>query len=331
MSIRNVKPLVIVGIVALALLAITVRYKPSVDETFQNQARPDRNRRQGLVSWFTQKLDTITINEQFVHIYDIQRGNKEANVTKPFACVDLKTSATVVAPICIYDPAVDIYVSKTIQSTSAWEKELIQMMFQILDQNPDMEFLDLGCNIGAYTVSIAKYGRRTVSVDANKNNLIFLSRSLTLGNIQDRATLIWNAIADKNEIVSLNFEAKNVGGTFVKSIKDAAAANDEQTVMAITLNNITDIFRGKNLLIKMDIQEHEWYALQGARDFFKAVNITHILMEWVLHKTLPSGGEIVKYMVEHKFSAYNPRSNPKQVLSNDNWSTWPYDVLWIKS
>ena len=331
MSIRNVKPLVLVVLVAFVLLGFSLRYKFIAEKEFQNQLSPDRSRRQGIRSWFPYKMDKVNVNEQFVHIYDIKRGNEEAKETKPFACVTLQSSAAVVAPICIYDPAVDIYVSKTIQSTSAWEKELIQMMFQILDQNPDMEFLDLGCNIGAYTVSIAKYGRRTVSVDANKNNLIFLSRSLTLGNIQDRATLIWNAIADKNEIVSLNFEAKNVGGTFVKSIKDAAAANDEQTVMAITLNNISDIFRGKNLLIKMDIQEHEWYALQGARDFFKAVNITHILMEWVLHKTLPSGGEIVKYMVEHKFSAYNPRSNPKQVLSNDNWSTWPYDVLWIKS
>lgn len=263
-----------------------------------------------------------------VRFFDIVLNSKTA--VEPYSCVNLSVQIVENTTICIYDPATDIWVSGFIVKYGAWETDLVQNTIRILKQNPGMQFLDIGVNIGVHTIPVAKFGRRVVAIDANKRNLELVSKSLVLGGLQDQVILIWNAVSDKIENVSLQFAHRNIGGTSVKSLGGDSVSEDK-TATTITLNNITSIFQGKTIFMKMDIESYEWHALQGANEFLKAVNVSHIQMEIAQHMTTSIGEKIVNYLTERSYLPCNPKSFPPIALKLDDRGNWPGDVMWIKS
>ena len=79
-------------------------------------------------------------------------------------CVPLRTSRGT-TPICTYPVNKDIYVSGSIHSSGQWEGSRVQQIADLFIKQPDLEFLDLGCNIGAYTVALAHQGVKVTAVD----------------------------------------------------------------------------------------------------------------------------------------------------------------------
>ena len=67
-------------------------------------------------------------------------------------CVPLRTSRGT-TPICEYPVNKAIYVSGGIHSSGQWEGERVKQLAEFFITLSDLEFLDLGCNIGAYTVA----------------------------------------------------------------------------------------------------------------------------------------------------------------------------------
>ena len=259
--------------------------------------------------------------------YDIILGS-QSNRTKPFACVPLITTVVENTPICIYDPKIDIYVSGSIKKYGNWEGGQIRQVMNFLKLYTDMEFLDLGCNVGVYTLGVTKLGRRVVSVDANVKNLRLLSRSLVLGGLQNHSiTLLYNAISDKVETVQLKPSNKNIGGTRV--VEADPAADEEQKSQGITLDHLVPLFSNRPLFIKMDIETNEWKALKSGSKFFKYINVQYVLMEWMHHKTRPEGGLIIQFFMDHSFRPYHPNQLPK-MLRVELMHSWPGDILWIK-
>lgn len=271
-----------------------------------------------------------TPGAQYIRMFDIKTGSEMANKTdKIFECVPM-TGAVPKTPICIYDPNIDQYVSGSIKKYGNWEGGNIKLTVKYLNLYPDMQFLDLGCNIGAFTISIVKHGRRTVSVDANAKNLRMLSKSLVLGDLQNSdITLLWNGISDKIETIHLQGGTKNVGGMHAIS-SNASANSDDITAMAVTLDDIAYLFdKTPSLFIKMDIETNEWKALVGGKDFFSNINVPYVLLEFMHHKTRPEGELIINYFKERNYTAYHPYSMPKE-LRQEERTNWPNDVLFVK-
>lgn len=265
----------------------------------------------------------------YIHFIDVLKASWEADRKKPYDCVSLKIGVVDRTPICIYDPKIDIWVSGYIKARGSWEKGLLVTVVKILKKNPETVFLDLGCNIGAYTLPIAKLGRKVVAVDANKRNLVMVAKSLVLGRLENRVTLIWNAISDSNKAVTLRFQHKNVGGTSIQSLRNQIVP-DSQLVKSITLNNVTSLFLNKTVFIKMDIERHEWHALRGADEFLTRVHVSHILMEWHHHRKTPTGAHIVTYLTNRSYLPYVPTEFPPTRLEIEKKDKWPYDIMWIK-
>ena len=53
---------------------------------------------------------------------------------------------------------------------------------------------DLGSNIGMFSVSVARLGRRVVAVDASLQNLAYLHKSVHLNSDQANVKLVNNAV-----------------------------------------------------------------------------------------------------------------------------------------
>ena len=242
-------------------------------------------------------------------------------------CVKLNIDTTV--PICIHDPRIDIYVSGSIFATGAWEKELLKIFMDALNKVKDIVVLDIGCNIGVYTLVAAREGKRVISIDANIQNLRLLSKSLILGQLTENVTLIWNALSDTYTNVTLNSNQYNIGG-FSVNTDNKSKSGDDVIIETILLDDLMHLFEGKPVGIKMDVELFELHVLKGGVTFIKNIDIRFIQIEIVHHRSRRSGQGItilLRYFGFTPFANCLGDRNLVDVPVND----WPGDVCFIKN
>lgn len=83
---------------------------------------------------------------------------------------------------------IDQWVSGNIIRQGMWEGHLVTRIHNILKNEPDVVFLDIGANVGVFSLTVAKLGRTTVSVDALEGNVARLCQSMRDGKLSDRST-----------------------------------------------------------------------------------------------------------------------------------------------
>lgn len=242
-------------------------------------------------------------------------------------CVMLKC-LNKTSPICVYTKAEDKYISKQIVETGFWEKDLVQMAEKVLESDPYLAVLDLGCNIGVFTITAAVNGHTVIGVDPNQKNLRLLSKSLCLGKIYTNVTLIWNAVSNNRSLVVLHDAKGNVGGTSVKNVNELDEdIPDDHKAYAILLDDLCNFFDNSPIFIKMDIEGSEYNALQGGKRFLEKKNVKYILMEWFQHKGKKSAEGIINLLSNASFHPYSGQ-NFNAALKLKDFNKWPYNIFW---
>lgn len=83
-----------------------------------------------------------------------------------------------------------------------------------------MIFVDLGCNIGVYKLFVVSLGNWVVFVDVFDGNFVLLVEFLRFDFLESNVMFVYNVIFDKYENVILELNIYNVGGFYVKLLKD---------------------------------------------------------------------------------------------------------------
>lgn len=269
-------------------------------------------------------------NTSYIRIY---KGSRRVSKS---SCVGFKTWNGD-TPICVYPKADDKMISAYVTDYGTWEPELLNMTGEIMLSNHRLKFIDLGCNIGTFTLFVAKLGRNVIAIDALSYSLDLLQQSLRLGKLQENVTLILNALSDEHREVSVNVVRGNVGGSYIKESQTAEidhTKSPDQSLHDTTVNTIVFddllslVSAGSEVFIKMDIEGNELKALKHASHFFQSVNVRFLLMEWMLHRSNESGRDIMNFLLRNGMLPYNPE-NTKEILPR-NYGSWPDNVLWIK-
>ncbi|XP_061180172.1 uncharacterized protein LOC133188685 [Saccostrea echinata] len=223
--------------------------------------------------------------------------------------------------IFVYPTSIDKWVSGRIINEGKWEEHHIQRIHRILRSDPSMIFLDIGSNVGAFSLTMAELGNPVIAVDALRDNTARLCASMEINHLQNKISIIHNVLSFKREKVSLGKFYLNVGGTFVKHM-GASAESDSIVIDAILLDDLLEIYRFKGrVVIKMDVESFEANVLRGAYKFFNHVNVDFILIEFMAHRGKESGDFIVKFL---KQFGLEPE------FSNGNHSSWPIDVWFMR-
>lgn len=241
-------------------------------------------------------------------------------------------------PIFIYQGDQDDLVSGSVLDKGTFESEKEMILSEMMKDDPDLQIIDIGANIGVYTLSCAKAGRKVLAVEALPRNLQHLCASVMEGGLQDNVYLIHNAISNNNSFVSLGMHKGNMGGTYVdvnanhiKQLKEGEAQGTYGQVYSITLDDLLElpvIKHFRKVFIKMDIEGFEDRAVERATQFFEKVNVVGILMEWVFHRNHPTAKKIIDFMTERKYKPHACKIGkvPLDVAENENWGL---DVLWL--
>ncbi|XP_056012612.1 uncharacterized protein LOC130052224 isoform X2 [Ostrea edulis] len=254
-----------------------------------------------------------------------------------FPRASLKTDFGV-TPIFVYERSKDIWVSSSLQDRGSFESEKSQIIFKMMKEDHSLQLIDIGANIGVYTLSAAKAGRRVLAVEALDRNLQHICASIMEGSLQNNVHLVHNAITNGHTTVNLGVDENNMGGTFVdveashiKKLKLGRAKGTYGKVNTITMDDLLDlpvIRHFQKVFLKMDIEGFEARALQNSSKFFDKVNVSAFIMEWEFHSGQKTANEIIEFMTKRKFKPFSVSINmtPLDLAKNTSWG---YDVLWL--
>ncbi|CAG2203274.1 unnamed protein product [Mytilus edulis] len=248
-------------------------------------------------------------------------------------------------PIYIHSPLDDKWVSGDLMKSGHWEGELVNLVSRLLQQDNDLQFVDLGANIGVFALSIAKLGRSVIAVEPLSINLQRLCKSVESGvssdgkPFSDKITIIHNALSDTREKVELGKDFQNVGGTYV--LKDSnerkvqgstITGKYKDVVMTAKLDDILQLpnFDFKKVILKIDVEGYETKVFNGGNKFFDTVDVKAVLMEWRWHEGAQDLQQLLDFFLKRNYKAYNPKANPLIQLKPENAQRWPGDVLWKK-
>ena len=95
---------------------------------------------------------------------------------------------------CVKPLEEDAYVSTELASGRGWETNLVSKVMEAMRLHPEAVFLDLGSNIGAYTLPVASMRRRVVAVDMMRDNLAYIKTSLAQAGLDSYVEMVNNAV-----------------------------------------------------------------------------------------------------------------------------------------
>jgi FkbM family methyltransferase len=226
------------------------------------------------------------------------------------------------------------------------------MFTSYIVNNPDCLIIDIGAQIGQYTLFGAKLGNHVISVEPFYENVLRIHKAAKLNNLETKILLIQNAISNRrNEIKLLQKVDSNIGGqslleNFDKeydSIK--SKSNEEYLVETILFDDILDVIQPlrtfysnqtyRKAIMKIDIEGFEPYAFQYAKNLFKKLDFVVIFMEWGVLSRHASRLNLLCIQMINFLYANNMRpyvydeSGTKVLLDREKWRTdWPWDIFW---
>ncbi len=204
--------------------------------------------------------------------------------------------------------------------------------------------IDLGAQIGQYSLFAAKMGRDVIAIEPFFDNLLRIHKAAFLEKTHTKITLIYNAISNQqNEIKMLKKSNDNIGG---QSLQNASShlinekSNNKYLVNSIFFDDVLEVIKAneikqgkvyKKAILKVDIEGHEIYALERAEKLFRAISIEIIFMEWgILAKEYKIETERIEKLIKFLESlGYYPFAH-HVILDTQLWISWPWDIVWKK-
>jgi len=194
----------------------------------------------------------------------------------------------VVTKICTKSPK-DLISSEIIR-VGSWEYELVLLVMKSMFAYPDATFLDLGANIGMFTLSVAAMGRKVKAVDAGFANHAYMRTSLSLSSTLNNVDLIYNGLSDKYEtLYPYIVDRGNEGGLTLLTLeqlrkKELGSEPLPDPVDIILLEDVLATVTTKTAIIKIDVEGYECKVLRNIDKLYEetGIFIPYIIIEWIL-------------------------------------------------
>lgn len=208
------------------------------------------------------------------------------------------------------DPHSDLFYRAVMQK--CYEPKLVQLCLKYLDKNRDV--IDVGANIGFYTVMFAKNitkQRKVLSIEPTKNAIQSLRRNIELNGVIDRVEVFEGVASEREGVTEINtIRGKEEYSTLGK-MELPSTQNEKWTsesVKSTTLNKLVEDTSLAPGFIKIDCEGAEYLVLQGAQKVLQAhrpvlfVEIHHSL----LIQNSSSAKEVIDLIKAHEYDIFDP-------------------------
>ncbi len=172
---------------------------------------------------------------------------------------------------------IDDVIGLRVMATGRWELTTLDAVRTLLASPhsiPGLQtvkggtFIDVGANIGLYSIALSKYFDRTVAFEPNPITFMVLEANLALSKTQtSQAFCLGVSSAQKQANLYMPSDG-NLGWSTLSPERHSADANVAATVIELdTLDNLSKTLGFEQYpvsLIKIDVEGHEAEVLQGA-------------------------------------------------------------------
>lgn len=272
------------------------------------------------------------LEKMFSTVGDVQVYNLKRGTPTTYTCVPMDTKSGVVT-ICIHNVRYDTDISKSLLEKRRWEREAVSQLQRALELDISLSFIDLGANLGVYTLAAAKLGRTVLAVEPYYPNIFHLHKSIRINHFENNVKVVVNAISNDYGFVRFSHPINNIGKASIIHVDESnvteADVKNMKVVKAIHLNDLLSVTDFKRAILKIDIQGSEAAAFEYADLLFSALDIEYVFMEWsnlltsedkkFVSDFLSSYG----YVPKKKLGAVDP-------LSKDSVTNWSEMIIWVK-
>lgn len=184
-------------------------------------------------------------------------------------------------------------VSRKIIRKKSWENKETKNILAALGyyskkkniKNEDIYFVDVGANIGWYSILLGKYGFRVISFEPTKINNYILNKNYCL-NKEINITIINKGLYNEEKKCYIYNHFNNMGNGHIICEKknyllNSFRYNKSNEITLIKLDNFFPFLFSKNLaLIKIDIEGSEGKAIEGGIELITKYHIPFIFLEF---------------------------------------------------
>ena len=194
-----------------------------------------------------------------------------------------------------------------IRNLSQWDKKNLNIIIKLIKKY-NSSFIDCGCNFGAYSIPIArKFKEKTIySIDASDKAIFKLKENIKLNQIKNIKYFNFG-IGSKNNVNYFddNLEKFKNSGSFRFTKK--------KTKKKIKIFKLDFLYKekklklNKHIVIKIDLEGYDFFALKGIKEIFKKSNVI-IFFEFskLLFKNHKNFNyEFERFLNRYKLNLYN--------------------------
>jgi len=230
---------------------------------------------------------------------------------------------------------VEDVVGRHIYKRGEYERDLSHYLSKNIDFEDDDIALDIGANIGWYSILLNKLmpdTGRIYAFEPDPLNYELLSENIRLNNVKN-VLAVNNALSNKKEIKKLyQYSNKNLGRHSLLYINEGDSVEVEALVLDQFLeDNGIDFTKVK--FAKIDIEGYEYFALSGATKVLD--HIKCLISEFVPEHMQRGGIEpnlIINLMQNKGFSPNVIKKGDVYPISSDELLNSPgCDIIWLKT
>ena len=148
-----------------------------------------------------------------VNVVDVNATALKSTVD--FPCPRVLHGVTTIV-ICSYDAKDDMFISDLALRGGLWEAQSVTVILNLLLTDPRRQLIDIGANLGTYTLYVAHFGIKVLAVEASWETMRRLARSVYVGGVTSQVTLLYNAVSNKHTVVSFDVNTINRGGNSIR-------------------------------------------------------------------------------------------------------------------
>ena len=175
------------------------------------------------------------------------------------------------------------HIGMSINLDGQYEAQSLCLVEKLIEErfpnSKDFTAVDIGANIGNHSVFFSKLFKQVISFEPNPVTFEVLKINSKYASATKNITPVCLGLSNSKAKLNFRINPTNIGGSSIVSVDDKVQDNSALSLISVDKADDLSALQAQKIgLIKIDIEGHEIYALEGAKRLIKN-NMPYILFE----------------------------------------------------
>lgn len=180
--------------------------------------------------------------------------------------------------IHVYPEAQGDYISNVLRTCGFWEPYGTEVMLELFRHFPSVPFVDIGANLGWYSLVAASYGVRTLAFEPVPANRDLLIQSINRSGYKDLVEVMPIALGEEETNIDINIVPGNMGACHRGDVGISAYVTRRVNVCVKRFDEVYT--HPGSFLVKMDVETMEIEVLRGMGQTLNRAQAVLIEISW---------------------------------------------------